>query len=172
MEYDGIILKPDLDEAIEHYGVLGMKWGVRKAEKNAGERTRQAINEFKTLEAQRKNAKTRREKKLIKSRMKNTYTRLRQAKRYDYGKRLVSNKQTRHKVAGKWAGAAILGTLGVGNLKNAAANFVSGDKTIGAINLALGGAELTIAGVQASRAIKQRYKNVSIEEFRKASKSK
>ncbi len=30
MEYDGVILKPDLDEALEHYGVLGMKWGIRK----------------------------------------------------------------------------------------------------------------------------------------------
>ncbi len=26
MEYDGVILKPDLDEALEHYGVKGMKW--------------------------------------------------------------------------------------------------------------------------------------------------
>ena len=30
MTYDGVILKPDLDEALEHYGVLGMKWGHRK----------------------------------------------------------------------------------------------------------------------------------------------
>lgn len=29
-KYDGVILKPDLDEALEHYGVKGMKWKKRK----------------------------------------------------------------------------------------------------------------------------------------------
>ena len=26
MTYDGVINKPDLDEALEHYGIKGMKW--------------------------------------------------------------------------------------------------------------------------------------------------
>lgn len=30
-KYDGVILKPTLDEALEHYGVKGMKWKKRKA---------------------------------------------------------------------------------------------------------------------------------------------
>ena len=30
-KYDGVILKPSLDEALEHYGVKGMKWKKRKA---------------------------------------------------------------------------------------------------------------------------------------------
>ena len=30
MTYDGVILKPDLDEALEHYGVKGMEWGKHK----------------------------------------------------------------------------------------------------------------------------------------------
>lgn len=34
--YDGTITKPDLDEAIEHYGVLGMRWGVRKDRTSSG----------------------------------------------------------------------------------------------------------------------------------------
>jgi len=28
--YDGVAVKPDLDEALEHYGVKGMKWRRRK----------------------------------------------------------------------------------------------------------------------------------------------
>ena len=28
--YDGITFKPELDEALMHYGVLGMKWGIRR----------------------------------------------------------------------------------------------------------------------------------------------
>lgn len=31
MQYDGVINKPALDEALEHYGVKGMKWRKRKA---------------------------------------------------------------------------------------------------------------------------------------------
>lgn len=29
MTYDGVINKPPLDEALQHYGVPGMRWGVR-----------------------------------------------------------------------------------------------------------------------------------------------
>ena len=29
--YDGIVIKPELDDALEHYGVKGMKWKKRKA---------------------------------------------------------------------------------------------------------------------------------------------
>lgn len=29
MVYDGVTTKPDLDEALKHYGVPGMRWGVR-----------------------------------------------------------------------------------------------------------------------------------------------
>ena len=30
MIYDGVITKPELDEALEHFGVKGMKWKKRK----------------------------------------------------------------------------------------------------------------------------------------------
>lgn len=30
MTYDGVTTKPTLDEALQHYGVVGMKWGIRK----------------------------------------------------------------------------------------------------------------------------------------------
>lgn len=28
--YDGVIIKPSLDDVLEHHGVKGMKWGFRK----------------------------------------------------------------------------------------------------------------------------------------------
>ena len=30
MTYDGVIIKPSLDDVLEHHGVKGMKWGIRK----------------------------------------------------------------------------------------------------------------------------------------------
>lgn len=41
-KYDGVILKPDLDEALEHYGVKGMKWKKRKHPKEAARQKRAA----------------------------------------------------------------------------------------------------------------------------------
>lgn len=29
--YDGVVIKPDLDNALEHYGVKGMKWRKERA---------------------------------------------------------------------------------------------------------------------------------------------
>lgn len=45
--YDGVISKPPLDEALAHYGVLGMKWGIRKELSSTGrisERTRKKVS--------------------------------------------------------------------------------------------------------------------------------
>ena len=35
-EYDGVILKPPLDDVLEHHGVKGMKWGIRKQKVSTG----------------------------------------------------------------------------------------------------------------------------------------
>ena len=34
--YDGIVGKPDIDELLEHHGVIGMKWGARKKPETKG----------------------------------------------------------------------------------------------------------------------------------------
>ena len=44
-EYDFVILKPPLDDVLEHHGVKGMKWGIRKQKISLGlNRARRKIN--------------------------------------------------------------------------------------------------------------------------------
>lgn len=82
--YDGVVLKPSLDEALEHYGVLGMKWGRRKQReqnvKTAG-RKRSAFAEWAHREANKNvnRAVTKQRKK--------------QARRVAKGKKPVSDLQ-------------------------------------------------------------------------------
>lgn len=47
MTYDGVITKPDLDEALKHYGVMGMKWGVRKDLRKTGSISQKTKNKIK-----------------------------------------------------------------------------------------------------------------------------
>lgn len=41
MYYDYVVSKPPLDEALAHYGVMGMKWGVRKDPERAYSKARE-----------------------------------------------------------------------------------------------------------------------------------
>lgn len=41
--YDGVIIKPDLDDLLEHHGVKGQKWGIRKAITRMGNRNAQRL---------------------------------------------------------------------------------------------------------------------------------
>lgn len=45
--YDGISSKPELDEALMHYGVLGMKWGVRKDPEKAWAKANAKLDKLK-----------------------------------------------------------------------------------------------------------------------------
>lgn len=41
--YDGVVIKPDIDDTLEHYGVKGQKWGVRKAIQRMGYKNAQRL---------------------------------------------------------------------------------------------------------------------------------
>ena len=165
MEYDGVIIKPSLDEALEHYGVAGMRWGVRKAEKNAGTRTKLAIRKYRDLEEKRKQSPFRSEKKKLKLQMKNQYANIKRAKKVDYGEKLVKNKEKRHKVSSTFVLSGLLGGLSYINANVGLRALADGDK-LGIGFLGLSAIQGLAAGANLSAGIRQRYKNVSIDEFR------
>lgn len=41
--YDGVMIKPDIDDLLEHHGVKGQKWGIRKAITRMGNRNAQRL---------------------------------------------------------------------------------------------------------------------------------
>lgn len=47
--YDGVAIKPTLDEAFEHYGVKGMKWRKRKHPRREAMEKRKSKNAAKDL---------------------------------------------------------------------------------------------------------------------------
>lgn len=59
--YDGVAVKPDLDEALEHYGVKGMKWRqhLKRATKSLQKIGRQARTDYKYIKGALKNGANR-----------------------------------------------------------------------------------------------------------------
>lgn len=46
MIYDGVIIKPSLDDVLEHHGIKGMRWGHRKQRIKKGRRRRYSIKTY------------------------------------------------------------------------------------------------------------------------------
>ena len=55
--YDGVMMKPDLDDVLEHHGVKGMKWGFRKQKAKAvnsnGTRKKSKFDQWAARQAQK-----------------------------------------------------------------------------------------------------------------------
>lgn len=98
-------------DELYHYGVKGMRWGVRRAEKNAGSYTRKGINKFKESSDAYDSAKkkfdqakqskdkvaiksTKRDLKSAKSRMNKDYKQIKLDKKADEGRRLYMKGNT------------------------------------------------------------------------------
>ena len=171
--YDYVINKPPLEEDfLEHHGVKGMRWGIRKAEKGAGERTKKVIKTYNDLDVKRRFSKSRAEKRLLKTKMKETYSGLKKAKRIDYGEKLVKNNKKRKKVASGFAAAGAGAFLGEMAIREGVKEILNGEKTYGGIYVALGALNLTAAAVNLVQSIQQRKKNLSIDAFREETRKR
>lgn len=92
----------DNDEYIEHHGVKGMKWGVRRYQNYDGSYTRKGLERYKKAEsnyekakeAQKKGVGSRSEVRVAKKKMSNAYDKLKSDKMADEGKKLYSKGKT------------------------------------------------------------------------------
>lgn len=167
MVYDYVITKPELDDALAHYGVRGMRWGVRKAIRKGGIMTRRKAKIFGDLDIKRRQATSRSEKKYLKGEMKKAYADVRRAKIIDRGEMLSKRGDKRKAVAGQFAAAGVGGALAYGRARAALRAFKKGSKKDAILNASL--AALMAAGSASNLGvgIHQRKKNLAIDAYRK-----
>ena len=72
-----------------HYGVLGMKWGIRRYQNKDGTYTQAGVARYRKAEGARQNAANRKSKREATKEMKVAYKSLKRANRADKGKKLV-----------------------------------------------------------------------------------
>ena len=117
-EYDGVINKPPLDDVLEHHGVKGQKWGIRKQRPTLG-LARRRVNTGTAQSSTSKYTKNAKNRKGYSSKDYQKYRKrgISHAKAIEYAKR-----DRKKKIAGIAIGAAAIGLTALAIKKGKATN--------------------------------------------------
>lgn len=114
------------DFDLYHYGVLGMKWGIRRYQKKDGTYTQAGVARYRKAESAYKHAKNSVEEKAAKREMKWEYKNLKRSYRADKGKKL-SDQNHLAAGTGKQVAKKVVKTLAIGSLAiPVASSFLGG----------------------------------------------
>ena len=144
------VYESESDFDLYHYGVLGMKWGIRRYQNKDGTYTQAGVARYRKAEGARQNATNRKSKREATKEMKVAYKSLKRAKRADKGKKLVDKNhpaaQSSDKVTKKIIKKLLIGSIAIPSVAGVAAGSTIAAIATGGVGAVTEGAFLAAAG--------------------------